>query len=106
MPMADPRLAGKVVVPGEAPLLFDDIGCLRDWRKSRPPVPGAAAFVADHRTGKWVPAERAVYVRTTKLWTPMGSQLIAYEDAASRNADPAASGGAAVTPAEALEGGR
>ena len=49
--------------------LFDDIGCLRDWRK-RPPVPGAAAFVADQWTGV-VPAERAVYVRTTKLWTPM-----------------------------------
>ena len=106
MPMADPRLAGKVVIPGEEPLLFDDIGCLRDWRKSRQAAPGAKAFVADHRTGKWVPAESAVYVRTTKLWTPMGSQLIAYEDAASRDADPAASGGAPVTPAEALEGGR
>ena len=106
MILSDPRLGAQLVVPGEEPLFFDDIGCLRDWRKSHRPTTGAAAFVADHRTGKWLPAERALYLRTTKLQTPMGSQLIAYADATSRDADPAASGGTAVTTAEALEGRR
>jgi copper chaperone NosL len=106
MVVSDPRLGGQLVTRGEEPLFFDDIGCLRDYRKAHPEVRAASAFVADHRTGKWVPAERAVYVRTTKLWTPMGSQLIAYADAASRDADPASSGGAAVTATEAMEGSR
>ena len=106
MIVSDPRLGAQLVAPGEEPLFFDDIGCLRDWRKSHPTASGASAFVADHRTGKWVPAERAVYVRTTKLWTPMGSQLIAYADAASRDGDPAASGGTAVSAAEAFGASR
>jgi len=55
--------------------------------------PGARAFVADHRTGEWVPAESAVYSRAP-IDTPMGSHLIAHASAASRDLDPQARGAA------------
>lgn len=109
MSVADPRLAAQLVTPGEDPLFFDDIGCLRDWLKGHRQPRGSAAFVADHRTGAWVPAEHAVFVRSTRLRTPMGSQLLGYLDTASRDADPAAAGGTPVGEPQvlsALAGGR
>jgi copper chaperone NosL len=56
--------------------------------------------VADHRTRAWVPAAAAVFTRVPALQTPMGSHLVAHADAASRDADPDAAGGAAVSAAE------
>ena len=53
-------------------------------------------FVADHRTGEWVDARRAVFTRTS-IDTPMASGLVAHADAASRDADPAAAGGQPFT---------
>ena len=99
MTVSDPRFAAQLVAPGEEPRFFDDIGCLRDFvARSRPR--GAAAFVADHRTKAWVPAAVAVYTRVGGLETPMGSHIVAHRDAASRDADPDASGGSPLTPAE------
>jgi copper chaperone NosL len=92
MPVSDRRLAVQIVSRGEEPLFFDDLGCLAgrlagDGRRS-----GSAIYVADHGTGRWVPAESAVYTRSA-VQTPMGSGLLAHADAASRDADPAARGG-------------
>jgi hypothetical protein len=58
--------------------------------------------VADHRTGEWVDASRAVFTRTPAVQTPMASGLIAHADAASRDRDNAAAGGSDVSPAAIL----
>jgi copper chaperone NosL len=90
MAVSDPRFAAQVVAPREEPRFFDDLGCLRDWLREHPRLPrGAVAFVADHRTGAWVRAARAVYARVPGLATPMGSGLVAHADGASREADRA-----------------
>lgn len=96
MPVSDRRLAAQIVSRGEEPLFFDDLGCLagrlaRDGRRA-----GSAIYVADHGTGRWVPAESAVYTRSALLQTPMGSGLLAHADATSRDADPAARGGTSL----------
>lgn len=101
MSVSDGRFAGQLVAPGEEPLFFDDIGCLRDYLKANATLPkGSAAFVADHRTKAWVPAGRALYARVETLQTPMSSHLVAHESLASRDADPETKGGAALKPAE------
>ena len=92
--------AAQVVAPGEEPILFDDLGCLRDHLAGANPVTDAVVVVTDHRTGQWVPAQRAVITQTA-IETPMGSGLMAHTDASSRDQDPAASGGSPV-PAERL----
>ena len=102
MPVSDRRLASQIVAAGEEPRFFDDLGCLREHLGGRPPGPKQAIYVADHLSGAWVPANRAVYTRCPALSTPMGSGLIAHADASSRDRDPAARGGVPVTMSEAL----
>ena len=96
MPVSDASLAAQLVAPGEEPKFFDDIGCLKDFVAGSPAGPGSVAYVADHRTKRWVRASAALYT-LSKLETPMGSHWIAHADAASRDADPAAAGGTPVT---------
>jgi copper chaperone NosL len=97
MAISDPRTAAQLVAPLQDPVFFDDIGCLRDYlRQSGAPHPGDVAYVADHRTGDWVPAAAATYTRAPALDTPMGSHLIAHADSASRAGDPASAGGSPV----------
>ena len=102
---SDGRTAAQLTAPGEEPLFFDDIGCLRDYLKTAQVLPkGAVAFVIDHRTGGWIRARDAVFTRADSLATPMGSHLIAHASAPSRDGDSAALGGVATTFAEVFAG--
>lgn len=93
--------AAQIVAGGEEPLLFDEIGCLRDYVAAHPIPGGARLFVADHLTSEWVDAATAIYT-TTAISTPMGSGIIAHRDAESRDADPAAQGGTATAAGRIL----
>jgi copper chaperone NosL len=96
MAVSDARFAGQLVAPGEIPRFFDDLGCLGSFLKAGSLPRGALVYVADHRTKAWLRAEAAVYTRVPGLATPMSSHLIAHGDAASRDADPDASGGSSA----------
>lgn len=98
MPVSDIHFAGQVTIEGELPFFFDDPGCLAEFIRSGS-VKGrtAMAWVADHRTGNWIRADRALYTRAPNLSTPMNYKLVAHENAASRDSDPAARGGQTVT---------
>ncbi len=101
MAVSDARFAAQLASPGEEPRFFDDLGCLRDHLSGKPRLPrGTVAFVSDHRTRQWVRASGAVFTRREALATPMSSHLVAHADAASRDADAAAAGGAPLTAAE------
>jgi copper chaperone NosL len=102
MLISDVRLGAELVAPGEEPRLFDDIGCLRAYLKTHPAPAGAAAYVADHLSGAWVPAGAAVYTQTSAHLTTMGSGILAHADAASRDRDPAAAGGRALHATDVL----
>jgi copper chaperone NosL len=100
MLVSDARTASQLVAPGDEPLYFDDLGCLARYLVEHPPRRGAVAYVADHRTRVWVRASEAVYTVQPSVPTPMGSNLFAHKDEASREADPAAAGGRSLTPRE------
>jgi copper chaperone NosL len=105
MIVSDVRTAAQIVAPGEEPLVFDDVGCLRDYLARAALAAGAVRFVADHRTGAWVRAEGATFTKVTSTSTPMGSGIIAHADGGSRDADPAARDGEGID-AGAILGGR
>lgn len=97
MPVSDIRFAGQITAPGELPRFFDDPGCLAEFVKAGDvKEKGAVAWVADHRTGAWVRADRAIYTRVPNLTTPMNHKLVAHDSAASRDSDPDAKGGQGV----------
>ncbi|GEJ57016.1 nitrous oxide reductase accessory protein NosL [Anaeromyxobacter diazotrophicus] len=101
MAVSDARFAAQLDAPSEEPRFFDDVGCLRDWLAAHPRLPrGAVAWVADHRTKAWARAARAAYAEAPAVETPMASHLLAFADAASRAADPAAAGARPLGPSE------
>jgi len=101
MAVSDGRFAAQLVVPGDDPRFFDDIGCLAGYlRAKRDLSKGSLAYVADHRTKSWVEAGAAVYTRVKALDTPMGSHLVAHLDVASRDADSDARGDAPLSSAD------
>lgn len=102
MAVSNPRTAAQIVVSGEEPRFFDDLGCLRDYLTERPLPSNGRAYVADHRTGEWVRAENAVYARADAVETPMGSHLLAWSDEASRGQDPSAEGAERVAAGAVL----
>jgi copper chaperone NosL len=101
MPVSDIHFAGQVAIEGERPFFFDDPGCLGEFVRSGQ-IKGkvAVAWVADHRTGDWIRADRAIFTRAPNLTTPMNYKLIAHADAASRDSDPGARGGTPVSREE------
>lgn len=96
------RAAGQLVTPGEEPLFFDDIGCLRDYLAKTPAAKGAVAFVTDYTTREWLRADEAIFVMQPTVETPMGSHLIAFASETTRQNEPAAAGGSRVTTIEIL----
>jgi copper chaperone NosL len=86
MVVSETRTAAQLLAPGAEPLVFDDLGCLREYLTRATPPAGAAVFVADHRTREWVPAASAVFARVEGIATPMGSHVVAHRDRASRDA--------------------
>lgn len=101
MPVSNQRYAAQIVVPGEDPRFFDDIGCLSNFiQRNTAPARSTTAYVADHRTGEWVSAATAIYTMVPALETPMSSHLIAHGSAASRSADIVAASGTIVPPSQ------
>ncbi len=101
MTVSDARFAAQLAAAGEEPRFFDDIGCLATYLKDHPDAGRrAVAYVADHRTKAWVRAGLAVYTRVPGIETPMSSHLVAHADAASRDRDAEAAGGAGMSAAD------
>ena len=98
MSVSDLRFAAQITAPGELPRFFDDPGCFAEFVKTAEvKEKGAIAWVADHRTGPWARADRAVYTRVPGLTTPMNHKLVAHESAASRDSDPSVKDGQPVS---------
>ena len=101
MVVSAPKTASQVVAPYQEPIFFDDLGCLDQFLATSPRATGARVFVADHRTGEWIPAESAVFTNMGAPRGAMGSSMVAHASAASRDADGMAAG-VAVSVATAL----
>jgi len=105
MVLVDRRFAAQIVAAYDEPRFFDDLGCLNNYLKGRPTLPAdAVVYVADHGTTAWVPGRQAVYTRVG-LSAPMGSHIVAHENAASRQDDREAAAGSPVTLQEVFPAG-
>jgi copper chaperone NosL len=80
MAISEKKFAAQIITDEETALKFDDIGCLLRYRAAGGEQPKAAAvYVADSRSGGWLKAEDAFFVRSGSVKTPMGSGIIAFD---------------------------
>jgi copper chaperone NosL len=100
MIVSDKRFASEVLAPHEEPVFFDDLACLARFLANAGAIqPNTRIYVADHRSGSWIPAGRAVYTQVADTSAPMGSKIVAHESAASRDADASARNGQPIDAA-------
>jgi len=90
MIVSDVHLAAQIAVPGEDSRFFDDIACLAGCLQKHPRTAAATVYVADHRTGEWVPGEQAIFGRLPRPSTPMASGLLAHASEQSKAQDAGA----------------
>lgn len=83
--------AAQIVGP-EKPLFFDDIGCLVQYERQGKVAPQAvqARYVRTVSGTGWVAVDKAVWVRTKDVRTPMGYGFHAFADQKSAQAFMAA----------------
>jgi len=97
MNVSQPEYASQLLVPGDLPKFFDDLGCLHAYLASTTPGPeGGVIFVTDHRTRAWVRADAAVYSRAPAVATPMASHVVAHATTDSQDADTSLTGTSTV----------
>ncbi len=88
MAISEKQYAAEIITAGDAVSKFDDIGCMLRYRKAAGEnLKIAATFVMDHNSREWLRAEKAVYVRSGSIKTPMGSGIIAFSDGTKAGAD-------------------
>ncbi len=81
MAVSEREFAAEVVAPDGRVNYFDDIGCLAAWLREHQPPAEAGIYVVDFETGKWLNAESAYYVKSSRIPTPMASGVVAFSDA-------------------------
>jgi copper chaperone NosL len=93
MTVSQPEFASQLLVDGELPKFFDDLGCLHSYLTATTPGPeGGVIFVTDHRSREWVRADTAVYTRAPAVATPMASHLVAHATTAFKGGGTALTG--------------
>jgi copper chaperone NosL len=93
MAVSQREFAAEAVTVSGSVDFFDDIGCLAEWVIEHQPPESAGLFVVDFRSGEWLDAKAAYYIRAEKLPTPMSFGLAAFQSEAS-----------ALSAADELEG--
>jgi len=58
---------------------FDDIGCLVMEAKKEGDVKSGTVYVFDYETGELIKADKAYYVLSQDIWTPMNTGIIAFK---------------------------
>ena len=83
MSVKDSGYAAQVIAGDGRVYKFDDIGCLLTYLSANPSVKAAARYVQDSSTHAWVALEKAYYVVTKEVPTPMSYGIHAFASKAA-----------------------
>lgn len=89
MIISDERFAAALVTDDGQTVKFDDIGCLLEYREERSPSI-QRYWTSNYLSAGWLDAQRAVFVQSDELTTPMATGIVALatNDEARRVAEP------------------
>ena len=82
MVIGEARFAAAILLSSGKYLKFDDIGEMLAYFKANPEIQVEAWFVHDYTSEEWVRGEKAFFVRSSSLQTPMGTGIVAFKDRA------------------------
>jgi copper chaperone NosL len=68
------------------PLRWDDVGCIFWWEKDRDTSGVLRRYVRDHDSLEWIEFEKAWFLRSEELQTPMGSGIASFSTRARAEA--------------------
>ena len=100
MLISEPLYAAAYQVKDAEPRVFDDIGCLRKAAGSQAGPVTLWFHDADDRA--WIGGERAVFVSSPDIQTPMGGGVIAFRDRAAADRAAATHRGRVIDSVAAL----
>lgn len=80
MAIDDDQYATEIILENDKVLKFDDLGDLYVWLDENQDEEIGAAFVRDFNTKEWVHLEDATYVHNEEEETPMGFNVISFEN--------------------------
>jgi len=83
MLISDAKFAAAAVEEDGTARKFDDIGDLVDYYTQHDKAKVKAYFVHDYPSEKWLRAEQAFFVVSSKIQTPMAHGIAAYADRAA-----------------------
>ncbi|MGE0480583.1 MAG: nitrous oxide reductase accessory protein NosL [Phycisphaerae bacterium] len=86
MIISEERFAAAAVIRGPrgvTKVAFDDVGCLLDFLRDESRAARVFGFVHDYGSQHWIDADRAVFVHSDSLHTPMASHLAACDSSAA-----------------------
>jgi copper chaperone NosL len=81
MLVSDVVYAAALRVAGAEARVFDDIGCMA--AELRQAAAERRVWVHDFETGEWIDGDRAVFVHSATLRTPMGGGFVAFKTRAA-----------------------
>ena len=101
MQLSHPGFGGELRDEKGQLATYDDVGCLLQgmWALHT----GVEAWVEEHDSGRFVPITKAVFVRDSRVATPMNYGVLAFSDDAGARRFAAAQGGEVVTLEQLLK---
>jgi copper chaperone NosL len=79
MAISQPQYAAEVLDKDGNAYKFDDIGCMLRYLKQHT-LPQRRLYVMDYVNRQWLEAERAVFVRSNAIASPMAGRLAAFRE--------------------------
>ncbi|MBO1002247.1 nitrous oxide reductase accessory protein NosL [Pseudogracilibacillus auburnensis] len=80
MAILDNEHATQIVLQNERSLMFDDLGCLYEWKAENGEDDIGAEFVRDFHTKNWIQVKNATFVYDEEIATPMAYGVISFEN--------------------------
>lgn len=87
--ISEPVYAAAYQAHGQTARVFDDIGCMLNALRDEAASPGAI-WVQDAAGEGWLDADRALFVASPDIRTPMSGGILAYADAGAADIAAAA----------------
>lgn len=85
MTISDKRFGAELVTDKGKVFVYDDLHCLAEYLKQNPQVSNSDFYVTSFESGDLIKSDKAVYLKSESLKSPMGSNIAAFASNESMN---------------------